>query len=256
MFRTILPLVLTAVGITASTLPNVARDEAASGDNANSTTLHARLSQINATHCEVNLSNEGNDAYNFLKWNSLFDSKTESHSFSLQNAKTRENLTHGPDMLRKIYTKVHPEHIITLAAHSSWNESFDLTQLFEIPEEGEYVVSLTSTLTALSNTTQLSNNFPVNVESEAVTMMLTKSSSTLKPRIDLSDNALIHTCDAAQTWVIQQTVQQATGLAMNAKKAVPVFNPIVGYFPNETLYQEYFNDDSQQSVFNAFNLIS
>ena len=159
-------------------------------------------------------------------------------------------------MLRKIYTEVHPDHILKLSAHSSWNGTYDITQLFEVPTEADYTVSLTSTMTALSETAKLTESYRIFVKSQVVRMKLAKSYPSLKQRLDLSDNALIHTCDAAQQWVIQQTVQQATNMATNAKKAVPLFNPVVGYWPNQTLYQEYFNDQSQQTVFNTFSKIS
>ena len=186
----------------------------------------------------------------------MFDPRAESFSFSIENISTHKNLAHGPNMLRKIYTKVHPDHILTLAAQSSWIRTYDLTQLFKVPVEGEYSVSLANTLIALPDKAELPRYYRVGVESQAVKMRLAKSLPVLEPRIDLSDNGLIHTCNAAQQWAIHQTVQQATNMATNAKKAIPLSNPVVGYWPNEALYQEYFNNQSQQTVFNIFNKIS
>ena len=256
MPQTIRLLLLAAAGINALSTPVNSSGRSAGGNIATNATVHASLSPINTTHCAVELINDGTEDLDFLIWNSLFDFRAESFSFAVQDTKTLQQLDHGPEMLRKIYTKVLPDHVLKLAAHSSWNGTYDLTHLFEVPTEGNYTVSLASTLTALSKTGKLTGSYNIFVKSQAVTMELSKSYPALKPRLDLSDNALIHTCDAAQQWVIQQAVQQATAMAANAMKAVPVFSPIVGYWPNQTLYQEYFNDNSQQTVFNVFKKVS
>lgn len=240
----------------ASFLPFKTSRDTSSINRTENATIHATLSQINATHCTVDLANKYDSPFDFLKWNSLFDNQTESSSFTLRSSSTKENVSIGSTMLRKIYAEVHPDHVLTIAAHSSCSGVFDLTRLFDIPQDGDYDVSLGSTLTTLSLTKNVRAPSQVKVEAPIVVMKLAKSSSTLRPRFDLSDNARIHTCDAAQQWVIQQTVAQAANLAMNAKKAVPLPNPVVGYWPNQDLYKQYFNDNSQQTVFNIFDRAS
>ena len=241
----------------ASFLPFRTRQDTSSTDSAGNATIEATLSQINTTHCKVELANTFDTQLDFLTWNSLFDSQTESFSFTLRSSSSKAIVPVGSTMLRKIYAKIHPNHVLTIAAHSSWSGAFDLTRLFDIPQDGDYDVSLASTLTTLSPTKNVRELPQVNIEAPTVVMKLVKSPSTLRSRwFDLSDNARIHTCDAAQQWVIQQTVAQAANLAMNAKKAIPLDPPIVGYWPSPSLYKEYFNDESQQTVFNVFDKAS
>lgn len=251
---------LVSTGAVASSMllpPNTNASPVSSpGTTSGKENLHATLSQINATHCAVNLTNTGNNAYDLLKWNTLFDTDAESSSFTVISNATNQNIPPGSDMIRKIYSKVDPSHVLHLAGLSSWMGTYDLSRLYAIPGDGLYSVDLSSTVTVLNSTDSLRGSYHIDIKSQAVQMKLAKSSLTRRNWFDLSDNARIHTCDAAQQWVIQQTVQQAASLAMNAKKAVPLDVPIAGYRPNRTVYQEYFNDHSQQAVFEIFDKVS
>lgn len=228
--------------------------------------LHATLSQLNSTHCHLELTNSGSTDVKLLKWNSLFDQNTESHSFTILNPATKKSLVPGPYMIRKIYDKnILPNHVLTLPAKRSWTGTYDLTQLFDIPTAGIYQVAFTGALTVLSESHALKDSHHTIAACPLVTMRLSKSApsaTTLEARSLFggpkwvpagSDRDRSTTCDNAQKWVIGRALKQAVVMAADARDAVPMAGHPKG---NGELYRSWFNDNSQAFVTAAFDKMS
>lgn len=245
-----------AISSNAMSIPSHKSDHEARTKDTN---LQATLAQINSTHCRLQIINDGDEDLKLLKWNTLFDSNAESHSFTIRSLSTNKTLPPGSQMVRKIYEHVSPHHILNLAAKSFWTGTYDLTRLFDIPTTSNYEVSFSGALTILSpHSSSLKDSQKTNVISHSVTMRLESSASAaaLKKRIlwfDLSDRARIHTCDNAQIWVLSTALTQAKTLARSARDAVPTMGNQKGI---QTLYTTYFNDNSQQFVSQAFDKVS
>ena len=209
-------------------------------------TLCAELSQVNSTSVNLTIFNDAARDLSLLKWNSLFDTMAEYHSFSVR-APNGIAPPSGRSKIRYIYARMVQNHILTLPAQSSWSGTQDLTDLFDVPKADKYNVSFTSTLTAVSNSTTKGNPYPVIVNSNSQLMNLTTSPSPSSTKRSTFPTKVkrdqIQNLDAGAIWVIRQAVASATAMASVAAQNTHQFNTAP-----TALYTTYFNDKSEQQV--------
>lgn len=151
-------------------------------------------------------------------------------------------------MIRKFYDpKVAPGNAVEFGPDATWQGSFDLSSIFNVPAAGQYVVSFTSTLTGLDGSSRPAR---ISVTSTPATIILpaSKSAATSKVKRDA-----ISGCDAGQTWVIRTALKSAVKLAADAHDNTPVGPTDLGVAP---WYSQFFNDQSWQTVREAFGGVS
>ncbi|MCJ1453488.1 hypothetical protein MMC28_003835 [Mycoblastus sanguinarius] len=214
------------------------------GMNTTSLSLHAELLQVNSTHTTLILINEASEDLSLLKWNSLFHSRAEYHSFYINALGNGTKFSAGPQMVRWLYAGLDQSHILKLPAHSNWTGVFDLTKIFSIPTTSQYSVSFTDTLNTLLNPPTANSTHTVMVSSQPCIMNLTSSAPTKATRstaesAKMTKRDSINSCDAAQTWIIKTTLGTVSQMAEYAYH---------GVFSNLSFYETYFNNKSSNVV--------
>lgn len=204
--------------------------------------LEGQLSRINDTYIGLKITNHQDSDVSLLKWNTFLDPSTAFNSFRATPKGSDRNLTAGVSMLRKIHdtnATLSKHDVVSIKSGSSWQAAYDMTQVFNVTTEGDYSISLSAKTQVLKDVKSVKGGTSITISSNALTTRLDKSRNSLKSR-DLQKRATLSpTCDAAQQDVISQAVTVANKMAKAAYYAVD---------NNQNLYQEYFNDHSQNTV--------
>ena len=109
--------------------------------------LTADLQPINTTHVNVSITNSYLQQISILKWNNHFQTNQNAAHGSFQLTDRLSNgsiqrLGQGPDVGRFRFMEIMPSHFFNISAGATYTNSFDLTQLFNVPEPGTYNLTM------------------------------------------------------------------------------------------------------------------
>ena len=170
--------------------------------------LKATLQPLNATHVSVSISNTYPEDISILSWNTHFQSnQVAAHgSFQVSYANSSQVMQRGPNMAQFYFDGADASHFYNITAGTTYNDAFDITDVFAIPSAGDYDVVLDFTTRAVLLTTGLDLNaeiqtagpyvqtFPaLNIKSDPITMQLDASPPTSNLR---KRQMLIGSCDS------------------------------------------------------------
>ena len=115
--------------------------------------LVADLQPVNVTHVNVSITNTYSQQVSILNWNNHFQTNQNAAHGSFQLTRRLSNgsilkLGRGPNMGRYRFMEIMPSHFFNITAGATYTDSFDLTQLFQVPEAGTYNLTMNFTSTA------------------------------------------------------------------------------------------------------------
>ena len=109
--------------------------------------LTADLQPINSTHVNISIPNDYSQQISILKWNNHFQNSQYAAHGSFQLTRSLWNgsiqtIRPGFHMSRFRHLDPEPGHYFNLTAGATYIKSFDVTQLFNIPVDGTYNLTL------------------------------------------------------------------------------------------------------------------
>lgn len=116
--------------------------------------LVTELQPTNLTHVNVSITNTYSQQISILKWNSLFQDNQDTAYGSFQLIHRQSNgsiqLVNSRSRVGRFrYMDPKPSHYFNLTAGAKYVRTFDLTKLFNVPDNGAYNLTLNSTGTGV-----------------------------------------------------------------------------------------------------------
>lgn len=157
---------------------------------ASSLSLDATLTAVDTRNVQVSITNTYPQDISILTWNSHFDPDSAHGSFQVASD-SGQDLFRGPSMIQFQYLGPLESQFTTITAGATYNDTFDITELFSVFQEGIYTVifDLSTPAVLLVAPTTLSDelqspgfnvqNLPIlSITSDPITMQLDTSSTT------------------------------------------------------------------------------
>ncbi len=109
--------------------------------------LAANLQPINTTHVNVSITNTYSEQISILKWNNHFQTNQNAAHGSFQLSQrslngSTQRIGPGSRMGRFRYLNPLPSHYFNLTAGATYINSFDITYLFDVPDNRTYHLTM------------------------------------------------------------------------------------------------------------------
>ena len=211
--------------------------------------IWASLQSLNATHFNATLQNDYALDLNILAWNNLLDAGTEYHTFQLWGpSHGGQGPVHpGPKMVTKQYTNLSSSHFETIPANSKWTGTFNLTEIFDVTEASDYVLSMNGTFSVAQDLSNPQRTEPVEFTTNDLTLKLEPSAANSTAHTKSTRRLpSFPTCPMDDLLALQDSIRFAQAMAVDAlnwtQPPDPGHNTVFNY-----LWRVYFDSEDAKS---------
>ena len=154
-----------------------------------SLSLEAVLEPLNTTHLQASIQNTYDQSISILGWNNHFQSSQNGAHGSFRVSYKSDNGTYqvvqpAPNRSSFQFLKPVQNHFTVLRGQGWYTAIFDITELFDIPRQGEYNVSMefeTQAILATKTNNQTAKNTTAEINTQLFSRLIIKSPSEAMP---------------------------------------------------------------------------
>ena len=151
--------------------------------------LEAVLEPLNATHLKASIQNTYNQSISILGWNNHFQSSQNGAHGSFRVSYESDNSTYqvvqpAPNRSNFRFLKPVKNHFTIIRGRGWHTAIFDITELFDIPRQGEYNISMqfeTQAILETKTNDQTPKNTTVEIDTQLLSRLIIKSQSEAMP---------------------------------------------------------------------------
>ena len=151
------PIIIVAAAVSVNASPTLSaqkRDSPPAPSAQGPLSLKSTLQPLNTTHVNVSITNTYPEDISILYWNTHFqpDQDAAHGSFQVSTASSGgqvQVMQRGPNMAQFYFDSADTSHFYNITAGTTYSDVFDITDVFAIPQAGEYDVVMEFTTRAI-----------------------------------------------------------------------------------------------------------